>query len=65
MINKYKNKRKYILLYKKYCKEIPNLKNIFIAAGNGIKIAINSSDYSTEQIENYIKQGLGKDVNTW
>ncbi len=46
-------------------KKNPDLKNIFIAAGNGIKIAINSSDYSTEQIENYIKQGLGKDVNTW
>ena len=46
-------------------KKNPDLKNIFIAAGNGIKIAINSSDYSTEQIENYIKQGLGKEVDTW
>lgn len=46
-------------------KKNPDLKNIFVAAGNGIKIAINNSDYSTEQIESYIKQGLGKDCDTW
>ena len=30
------------------CKKNPDLNKIFIASGNGLKIAINNSDYSTE-----------------
>ena len=47
------------------CKKNTDLNPIFKAAGNGILIAVNSSDYSTEEIEAYIKKGLGNEVDTW
>lgn len=47
------------------CKKNPDLTNIFKVSGNGILISVNASDYSTEEIEKYIKQGLGDNVNTW
>ena len=47
------------------CKKNTDLNEIFKAAGNGLLIAVNSSDYSTEEIEIYIKQGLGKESETW
>lgn len=47
------------------CKKNTDLNPIFIAAANGIKIAINNSDYSTDQIKSYIKQALGNDSETW
>lgn len=47
------------------CKKNPDLNKIFIASGNGLKIAINNSDYSTVQIKEYIKQALGENAELW
>lgn len=47
------------------CDNNPDLRPIFIAAGNGVKIAMDAEAFSTEQIKDYIKQALGTENEKW
>lgn len=47
------------------CDNNPDLRPIFIAAGNGVKIAMDAEAFSTEQIKDYIKQALGPENEKW
>ena len=47
------------------CDKNPDLKPIFIAAANGVKIAVNADAFSTDQIKAYITQALGKENEKW
>ena len=47
------------------CDKNPDLKPIFIAAANGVKIAVNADAFSTDQIKDYITQALGKENEKW
>lgn len=47
------------------CDKNKDLRPIFIASANGVKIAANDNAFSTEQIKIYIKQALGTENEKW
>ena len=47
------------------CEKNPDLKPIFVAAGNGLLLAVANSSFDPTQIKEYIKQGLGNDADKY
>ena len=47
------------------CDKNPDLKPIFIASANGVKMAIAANAYDTEQIKKYIAEALGAENAKW
>lgn len=47
------------------CDKNPDLRPIFITAGNGILLAVADEQFDAEQIKLYIKQALGNDADKY
>lgn len=47
------------------CEKNKDLKPIFVAAGNGILLAIANNQFDATQIQTYIKQALGNDADKY
>ena len=47
------------------CEKNPDLKPIFVAAGNGLLLAVANEAFDPTQIKDYIKQGLGDEADKY